>query len=495
MLRRDCGSGPVSSSGDHEYYISTPPFSASHFASEVHEKEDVDAPAVKQEDEGKDEKPEIKEELRKGPKRESTRKAQPFEKVEKNEDGTLVGNSSTLSCKSDGDDVVELLINPIHGKSNSRDASQEHVASTPIMGHRPPKRRRLIAEILIPTWAQLQDYKKNLKKLEDMNNPNVQKVQDMEFDLDTVMSRLRPIGLEIFPIDLPPDVLEFTVSRKFMSTTYGGNSQATFPTIKPQHLARHGLENWAYLHPKYQPFAPEIPGAPGLFICCAHTKDYSNIKRVLTRIKSNQWLPVGDYKFDKSVRPFLTVAEWARQKDVVRKTWAREMCRKKWGIAVLVRILGRKRFGREPTEAEQADIRTRKLYKNAVNPQEVEKAYLTGKEKMGVWTLKCVDYDKSFQQELCDTFPGWIPPAPQNNKKKKARKTGMKKRTATATTAQPHTRGRKRKLPESDVSESDSPISDEEGEADEEAVESSEDEEMRWVLHRNRSTKSRPIIL
>lgn len=43
---------------------------------------------------------------------------------------------------------------------------------------------------------------------------------------------------------------------------------------------------------------------------------------------------------------------------------------------------------------------------------------------MGVWTLKCVDYDYNFQLEICDKYPKWIPP--RTNTKKKTKNGGKR---------------------------------------------------------------------
>ena len=63
--------------------------------------------------------------------------------------------------------------------------------------------------------------------------------------------------------------------------------------------------------------------------------------------------------------------------------------------------------------------------------------------------MKCVGYDRDFQLELCDKFPGWTPPEnpkTQKPKEPKGRKTKKSKRESKALSPRPSTsKGKKRK--------------------------------------------------
>ena len=45
---------------------------------------------------------------------------------------------------------------------------------------------------------------------------------------------------------------------------------------------------------------------------------------------------------------------------------------------------------------------------------------------MGVWTMKCIEYDYRFQVELCETYPNWTPPENSEPKGKGKRKKKIK---------------------------------------------------------------------
>ena len=107
------------------------------------------------------------------------------------------------------------------------------------------------------------------------------------------------------------------VSRDFMASKYGGSMQATFPDISQKHKDKHGLDDFMYLHPAYQPVAPQVPGACGLFFI-PHTsvgREWPRLQRVFTRIESNVWQYMGMYRLTSS--PSLTRREWLDQEPKV----------------------------------------------------------------------------------------------------------------------------------------------------------------------------------
>ena len=113
------------------------------------------------------------------------------------------------------------------------------------------------------------------------------------------------------------------ISRDFMSSYYGGSMQATFPPIGRQHKAKHGHDDFMYLHPDYQPVAPQVPGACGLFFL-THTSieiEWPKLQRVFTRIESNVWQYMGMYRLTSS--PSLTTREWADQEPKVIRIFSK----------------------------------------------------------------------------------------------------------------------------------------------------------------------------
>jgi len=134
---------------------------------------------------------------------------------------------------------------------------------------------------------------------------------------EVVEKRFAPLGgLKAFVINLSLAELDMMVSRLFMASVYGGNSQETFPSIGQEKLAQHGMNDFMYLHLDYQPCAPQIPGRPGLWFD-TEKGDEPFVARVLTRdLRCAMWQYVGQYDVRPAVS--LTREEWLNQKNKVR---------------------------------------------------------------------------------------------------------------------------------------------------------------------------------
>jgi hypothetical protein len=144
------------------------------------------------------------------------------------------------------------------------------------------------------------------------------RIADMSLKNAVLMKRLEPIGLEKYVIDLPLAEINQMVSRKFMSANYGGSMQATFPQIREEKLAEHGLDDFMYLHLNYQPYAPQTPGGCGLwFSTDGDSEPWEGITRVLTRdLNSAMWQYMGQYEVKAAAS--LEMAEWLQQDLKVR---------------------------------------------------------------------------------------------------------------------------------------------------------------------------------
>lgn len=124
----------------------------------------------------------------------------------------------------------------------------------------------------------------------------------------------RVAAVPSYDVDLDPAVRDVTTTRLFTSKQWGGNTQSTFPNIRPEMLARHGLDDFMYLNLFLNPHAPQWPGAPGLFFTSSvnpTAHEWPKIERVLVRLKSNCWLYVGQYQCTPA--PSLTTDEWKSQ--------------------------------------------------------------------------------------------------------------------------------------------------------------------------------------
>lgn len=130
---------------------------------------------------------------------------------------------------------------------------------------------------------------------------------------DSIRARLGPLlGLEPFPIPLDRVTQGALVSRAYLTSVYGGSSQAMFPKISAANVEKHGMAHWGYMHLDYQPMAPQLPGAPGLVYSTAPGDlDYhieSEGHYIFTRMSASEWQYMGKYRMD-TCEP-LSKEEW-----------------------------------------------------------------------------------------------------------------------------------------------------------------------------------------
>ncbi|KAI0059319.1 hypothetical protein BV25DRAFT_1779002, partial [Artomyces pyxidatus] len=201
-----------------------------------------------------------------------------------------------------------------------------------------------------------------------------------------------------FPIHLGPAVRDVTVTRSFMSETFGGSSQGTFPKISAKNYALHGYKDFMYLNLEFNPNVPRLAGETGLWFSSRPAEGVRPIYRTFVRRDLNSWLYLGQYKVTAAAS--LTRQEWLFQSDIVRKTWATEILIRNWGKFVRASIILRRDRGREPTRDEvDAACQDGKGYKNVTMP-EIIAAFDRGEQVLGVWTMQCVEYDENFQRRL-----------------------------------------------------------------------------------------------
>ncbi|KIY53015.1 hypothetical protein FISHEDRAFT_11916, partial [Fistulina hepatica ATCC 64428] len=66
-------------------------------------------------------------------------------------------------------------------------------------------------------------------------------------------------------VRLDKNDVDVVASRAFLSNYYGGNTQATFPKVRKEKVAEHGLNDFMYPSLVINPMAPQVPGFPGLW--------------------------------------------------------------------------------------------------------------------------------------------------------------------------------------------------------------------------------------
>lgn len=152
----------------------------------------------------------------------------------------------------------------------------------------------------------------------------VKKNEDRCLLPETLRARIRPIGFDVQDQYITVDNVtrEHMVTRQFMSETYGGSPQEVQPIIGDLYRIDHDMDDFFYMNTEYQPEAPEVPGAPGLWFSTESGSDIG-LRRVFTKIKDrtakhdNKWLYVGQYELCAATPSSLTVAEWRAQPAVV----------------------------------------------------------------------------------------------------------------------------------------------------------------------------------
>ena len=343
-------------------------------------------------------------------------------------------------------------------------------------------------------------------------------IADMTLESKVLLKRLEPIGLEPYEIDLPRAEVNHMVRRDFMSTVYGGSMQATCPDIAQEKLEQHGMNDFMYLKLDYHPFAPQTPGGCGLFFSTQEEVPGDlGLKRVFTRdLRKPHWQYMGQY--DVKTAASLSLNEWLDQSVKVlnqkhclrfhcsrlnvcflqvRSTWAKNIQKNNWGN-VCARVQARKVVGNEhePTSEDVEAIIHDKSW-GQITVEEVREAFdvgkevrknlfhylqkisqqLPGKQRIAVWTMKCVGYDRAFQLELCEKSPPEDAET-QTRDVKEETKDGILKGVKQESPTRAPSKGKKRKL--------DTRMKDEDGEDLD-----SEDEVLRKI--RSRGTRSRPI--
>lgn len=268
------------------------------------------------------------------------------------------------------------------------------------------------------------------RKMKSWKNPKVKaKREPIELTNDTIISRISAAGIsfDLFPIAFPKADQDVMVSRAFMAAYWGGSSQDTWPKIGKKNLARHGLNDFMYMPSDYQPIAPQVPGAPGLWLNIgSDIREWDGgVKRVFTKITSKPralWLYQGQYEFKLAKE--LTREEWARQTPKVRNTWARELFNQSWGVDCRAEIWARRYWGRLPTEDEIREICARGDH-NEITKEDISLSLTRGETYMPVYTMKCVGYDTAFQREIVQkvaTYGLDVPSQPVAGRKRKVEK-------------------------------------------------------------------------
>ncbi|KII83374.1 hypothetical protein PLICRDRAFT_95931 [Plicaturopsis crispa FD-325 SS-3] len=328
------------------------------------------------------------------------------------------------------------------------------------------KRRRSVMEAVeLPTLACIKLQHEKIKAMKStidkLKNPNAKmnKKNSEGLKLESLYARLNDIALEPFHVDLDETIKGQVFTRVLISNLFGGNTQATFPSILKERLDEHGKDDFMFLSRDYNPHAPQITGAPGLFYGVYGKSTPTDLaaqpkylRRLFTRLDTGAWLYVGQYHQYRA--PNLTLDEYMGLADHVKLTWANNVCTTAWGLDLRVRVALRKTLQREPSTAElstelaaqekliskrkkeekerkqkgkrkaktkaktkgKGKAKTNKTNVPLVNdpmvgdvtvdletvatPTDILRAFFREEESMSVWNLKCIGYDTEFQRTM-----------------------------------------------------------------------------------------------
>ncbi|KAF9062988.1 hypothetical protein BDP27DRAFT_1232815, partial [Rhodocollybia butyracea] len=153
-----------------------------------------------------------------------------------------------------------------------------------------------------------------------------------------------------YEVTLKPLSLQWkTLSRRFISRTYGGSETMTSPTISQKNRDKHGRESWIFWNMNNHPNALCEPRKPGVWYNSNFMAEvFSGAQHCFARISSDKWLYVWDYTMHLT-EP-LTQWEWLKQDPKFHRSWVRVVQKKNWGGRVRAAIHLRNILGRELTK-------------------------------------------------------------------------------------------------------------------------------------------------
>ncbi|KAI0717604.1 hypothetical protein C8T65DRAFT_641122 [Cerioporus squamosus] len=299
--------------------------------------------------------------------------------------------------------------------------------------------------------------------LQEMRNPEVKVKKELLLSDEYLLDALTWEGINHrFPIPVPPDIAEHPLPRAYISHLYGGGLQETFVHPREELVQWHGLRHWAFWTLDWNPHAPTRPGYSGLLFSVGKARDDSDtrpVRRTFVRVAPGKWVYMGQYKMGPGKS--LTADTWRQQTDLVRRTWAKEILTRNWGLEndeMLARIWLRKHRGpnydpsKEDIEAAISDL---KNIRASLTEDDVNGVFDRGEHEMGAYTMTCVGYDGDFVRFLERNVHKWYPPAlkknhgvaPEPAQKKNGRKMGSKRKPIEVDSDHEQSDGRSEELP------------------------------------------------
>lgn len=236
-------------------------------------------------------------------------------------------------------------------------------------------------------------------------HPSAKKYQNPKPKVDSMNRRLPRIP---FRVTLDPEILNVTVTRRFIAAQFGGHPFCSYTKLPPNRVVVHGYDHFVFAQKGFSPQAPSAPGAPGLIThWYEHQWPDLCFYRLFVRIGDaiDKWQYMGLYKATK-------LSAWSPDEIKQRRVgvghhWARDIRSATWARPMIARIVLRQKLGREPTRSEVA-TQVRKIKEKSVEPPSTKvivEAFENGDEKLYPWKVECKDYEEELQWEIAVTYP------------------------------------------------------------------------------------------
>ncbi|KLO15645.1 hypothetical protein SCHPADRAFT_938491 [Schizopora paradoxa] len=180
--------------------------------------------------------------------------------------------------------------------------------------------------------------------------------------------------------------MDRTVRREFLSRLYGGSMQELFSKPSADRVTAHGHRQFVCPMISIHPWAPQLPGQPGLVFDCP-PKSYDEpwigdgSFPCIAGLQPGKWLYVGNFKWRG--HGWLTREEWKSLPTSVKRDWVSYVMEKKWGVPLRMSIRLRRTLRKEPTRRQvkkASDAFEKGGRLDDVTSQEVIEAFDKGKE-------------------------------------------------------------------------------------------------------------------
>ncbi|KAG8971494.1 hypothetical protein FRC05_011067 [Tulasnella sp. 425] len=232
---------------------------------------------------------------------------------------------------------------------------------------------------------------------------------------DIVLARFRRANAHSLGIKIDPHFHEKAVTRRFLSSTYGGNRCTVQCQIAETTRQQKGHEISTYFCPnvRWSPYLPRAPGLPGLFNFPSAGLEIKEMP-MFVGLDVGKWVYMGDY-IGVPQEP-LSKEEISRLGEEEWTAWVEDVGTLGWAKEIRARVYLRNKGIRPTDEAVKRLVEDRGPPQ--VSAEEIRAAYEQREEVMHVVCLKPIRYDAGFQQELIDSFQQFKTGKPRSRHRK-----------------------------------------------------------------------------